>query len=123
MYEKPSARPAQRSGGGVNHSIDGTIDNADVKKLINAVRGGEAEISDNMTDMDSEAGTISHTLEDPNLITLAGAATHTQVEGQNAFQSQIYDAVVQMPIWEVTDHLGITEYAQVVGMDKRVGNP
>jgi len=111
--------PPSSKAGEVNHSIGGTTDNADVKKLINTVREVEAEISDNITATDTEARTFSHTLESPNLITLAAAASHTNVEGQNAFHSQIYDAVVQMPVWEVTDELGITEYAQVVGMDKK----
>ena len=111
--------PPSSKAGEINHSIGGTTDNADVKKLINTVQKVEAEISDNVTATDPKAGTFNHTLKSRNLITLAGAASHTKAEGQNTFHSQIYDAVVQMPVWEVTDQLGITEYAQVVGMDKR----
>jgi hypothetical protein len=111
--------PPSSRAGEADHNIDGMTDNADVRRLLNTLQEVEAKISANITAEDTQAGTFSHTLESPNLIALASAASNTKVKGQNAFLSRIYDNVIQMPVWEITDRLGITEYAKVVGMDKR----
>ena len=110
--------PPRSKAGEANHSIDGMTDDADVMRLVNTVQEVEAKISDNITE-DTQAGTLNHTLESGGLIALAGAASHTKVEGQNTFHSQIYDWVVQIPVWEVTDGLEMKDYAKVVGMDER----
>jgi len=111
--------PPRSKAGEADHSIDGMTENADVKRLLNTLQAIEAEISANITAEDSEGRTFSHTLENPRLVALASAASHTKVKGQAEFLSRIYDSVVQMPVWEITDRLGMTEYAKVVGMDKR----
>jgi hypothetical protein len=109
--------PPSSQAGETDHNIDGMTDNTDIRKVLGTLHKVETEISANITEWNEEDGTFTHTLDDPNLITLASASTHTKVEGQHAFQSRIIDPVVQMPVWQITDRLGITDYAKVVGMN------
>jgi hypothetical protein len=112
-------KAAPRSTGGeANHSIEGTTENADVRTLLKTLQEVEAKISANITAVDREHHTVRHTLDSPSLVELAQAASHTEVKGQESFLSQIYDFIVQMPVWELTDHLGVTDYAKVTGRDR-----
>src|SRR5690242_14993927 len=111
--------PPSSKAGEANHRIDGMTDNADVRRLLNTLREVEAEISANVTAEDAEAQTFSHTLESPSLVALASAASHKKVKGRDEFLSRIYDFIVQMPVWEITDRLGMTDFAKVVGMDRK----
>ena len=110
--------PPSSEAGEANHNIDGMTDNADVQGLLDTLQEVEKKMSDNVRSVDTQAGTFSHTLESPNLIALASAASHTKVEGKNKFLSRILDSVIQMPVWQITDRLDMTDFAKVVGMDK-----
>ena len=115
--EAHKAPPSSRAGES-DHSIDGMTGNADIGKLLHTLQAVEEKISANITAEDSEAHTIRHTLESPSLVELARASTYTKVDGQDGFLSQIYDYLVQLPVWQITDRLGMTEYAKVIGRDK-----
>ena len=111
--------PPSSSAGEADHSIGGMTDNTDVRKLLKTVQEVEAKIPAIMTAADTQDGTPSYPDESPGVITLVNAASHTKVEDQNTSRSQIRDFVVQMPVWEITDHLGKMGYAKVVGMTER----
>jgi hypothetical protein len=110
--------PPRSKAGEAEHSIDGMTDNADIRRFLNTLREVEAKISANITAEDPEAHTFRHTLESPRLVALASAASHRKVMDQDGFLSQIYDQVVQMPVWQLTDRLEMKDYAKVIGLDK-----
>lgn len=97
-----------------NHRIERTIDNDDVRKLLSTLHTAESKISAGVTSTGPDARTFSHTLKEPGLVELATVASHVRGEG-GAIQSKIAESVVQMPLWQLTDHLKLAEYAQIVG--------
>jgi hypothetical protein len=115
--EAHKAPPRSRAGE-ADHSFGGMTDNADVRRLLNTLQEVEAKISANVTAVDEEAHTFSHTLQSPSLVELASAASHAKLQGHEKFVSQIHDFLVQMPVWQITDRLEMADYARVVGKDK-----
>lgn len=106
--------PPSSNAAAADHSVDGMTDDADIRRLLKTLQEIEAKFSASFVPGDTKA----HTLESPRLVELASAASRERVKGQNKFISQILNFVVQMPVWQITDRIEMTDYAKVVGRDK-----
>jgi hypothetical protein len=108
-----------RSSAEANHNVEGLSGDENVMSLVKAVQSLESEISKNILEVDQKTRRFRHSFkkDDKALMQLATVASHSADEEGEAYTSEIYDHIIQMALWQVTDKLDLIEYAKVLRLD------
>jgi hypothetical protein len=109
--------PPRSGARATEHSLGGMTDVADVRKLLKTVEQVESEVSTIASLNEAERKTYTPRLN-PERLTELVRAMHPEekIPGEAVFQ--IYNYLVQLPLWQLTDRLELIDYAKIIGRDR-----
>jgi hypothetical protein len=109
--------PPSSDATGTDHSIGGMTDVADVRKLLKTVGQVESEVSTIASLNEAERTVYKPKINLEHLTELV-RAMHREEKSPGEAVFQIYNYLVQLPLWQLTDRLELTDYAKIIGRDR-----
>ena len=109
--------PPRSDARDTDHSIGGMTDFADARKLLKTVEQVESEVSTIASLNEAEGTTYQPKLNIEGLKELAHAM-HKEEKSPGEAVFRIANSIVQLPLWQLTDRLELTDYAKIIGRDR-----
>lgn len=109
--------PPRSDARDTDHSIGGMTDFADARKLLETVGQVESEVSTIASLNEAEGTTYQPKLNIEGLKELAHAM-HKEEKSPGEAVFRIANSIVQLPLWQLTDRLELTDYAKIIGRDR-----
>jgi hypothetical protein len=109
--------PPRSDARDTDHSIGGMTDFADVRKLLKTVGQVESEFSTIASLNEAEREIYKPRLNLERLTELVHAM-HPEAKSPGETVFRIYNSLVQLPLWQLTDRLELTDYAKIIGKDR-----
>jgi hypothetical protein len=109
--------PPRSDARDTDHSIGGMTDVADARKLLKTVEQVESEVSTIASLNEAERKIYEPKLNLERLTELV-PAMHREEKSLGEAVFQIYNYLIQLPLWQLTDRLELTDYARIIGKDR-----
>jgi len=109
--------PPRSNARDTDHSIGGMTPDADARKLLTTVGEAESEVSIIASLDEAEREAYKPKLNLEHLTELV-EAMHTEEKGPGEAVFRIYNSLVQLALWQLTDRLELTDYAKIIGKDR-----
>lgn len=109
--------PPRSDARDTDHSIGGMTDDANARKLLKTVGQVESEVS-TIASLNEAERTVYKPKLSPERLTELVHAMHPEEQSPGEAVFRIYNSLVQLPLWQLTDRLELTDYAKIIGKDR-----